>query len=95
LSVLKEFKEFAGKGAVMDLAVGVIIGAAFGKVVDSIVRDLIMPIVGAIFGKLDFSNMFIILSNVPAGMGSTLEAQEKPVLRHLLMATSSRWRSIL
>jgi large conductance mechanosensitive channel len=61
-----EFKEFAMKGNVVDLAVGVIIGAAFGKIVDSIVKDLIMPIVGKIFGGLDFSNFFILLSNPPA-----------------------------
>ncbi len=61
-----EFKEFAMKGNVVDLAVGVIIGAAFGKSVDSIVKDLIMPIVGKIFGGLDFSNFFLVLSNPPA-----------------------------
>jgi large conductance mechanosensitive channel len=61
-----EFKEFAMKGNVVDLAVGVIIGAAFGKIVDSIVKDLIMPIVGKIFGGLDFSNYFVLLSNPPA-----------------------------
>ena len=61
-----EFKEFAMKGNVVDLAVGVIIGAAFGKIVDSIVKDLIMPIVGKIFGGLDFSNFFVLLSNPPA-----------------------------
>jgi large conductance mechanosensitive channel len=61
-----EFKEFAMKGNVIDLAVGVIIGGAFGKIVDSIVADLIMPIVGKIFGGLDFSNYFIQLSGAPA-----------------------------
>jgi large conductance mechanosensitive channel len=61
-----EFKEFAMKGNVVDLAVGVIIGAAFGKIVDSIVKDLIMPVVGRIFGGLDFSNYFILLSSPPA-----------------------------
>lgn len=85
MSMMKEFKEFAVKGNVMDLAVGVIIGAAFGKIVDSIVSDLIMPVVGAIFGKLDFSNLFIILGNVPAGTGTTLDALKKagvPVLAY-------------
>ena len=62
-----EFREFASKGNVVDLAVGVIIGAAFAKIVDSVVKDLIMPIVGKIFGGLDFSNYFIMLSNPPAG----------------------------
>ena len=66
MSMASEFKDFAMKGNVVDLAVGVIIGAAFGKIVDSIVKDLIMPIVGKIFGGLDFSNYFILLSNPPA-----------------------------
>ena len=66
MSFTSEFKEFALKGNVMDLAVGVIIGAAFGKIVDSIVRDLIMPIVGRIFGGLDFSGFFIMLASPPA-----------------------------
>jgi large conductance mechanosensitive channel len=61
-----EFKEFASKGNVVDLAVGVIIGAAFGKIVDSLVKDLIMPVVGRLFGGLDFSNYFIMLANPPA-----------------------------
>ena len=62
MSFTSEFKDFAMKGNVMDLAVGVIIGGAFGKIVDSIVGDLIMPIVGKIFGGLDFSNYFIPLA---------------------------------
>src|SRR3990167_369912 len=66
MSFASEFKEFAMKGNVVDLAVGVIIGAAFGKIVDSIVKDLIMPIVGKIFGGLDFSNYFILLGDPPA-----------------------------
>jgi large conductance mechanosensitive channel len=66
MSFASEFKDFAMKGNVVDLAVGVIIGAAFGKIVDSIVKDLIMPIVGKIFGGLDFSNYFILLANPPA-----------------------------
>jgi large conductance mechanosensitive channel len=61
-----EFKEFALKGNVMDLAVGVIIGGAFGKIVDSVVGDLIMPVVGKIFGGLDFNNYFIALSGQTA-----------------------------
>ena len=60
-----EFKEFATKGNVVDLAVGVIIGAAFAKIVDSLVKDLIMPIVGRIFGGLDFSNYFVALAPPP------------------------------
>ena len=66
MSFASEFKEFAMKGNVVDLAVGVIIGAAFGKIVDSIVKDLIMPIVGRLFGGLDFSNYFVTLANPPA-----------------------------
>ena len=64
MSVLKEFRDFAVKGNVVDLAVAVIIGAAFGKIVDSLVKDLIMPVVGAIFGGLDFSNYFIQLGAI-------------------------------
>lgn len=65
MSFVSEFREFAIKGNVVDLAVGVIIGGAFGKIVDSMVKDIIMPIVGLVFGKLDFSNLFIVLGNVP------------------------------
>ena len=60
--MLEEFKKFAMKGNVVDLAIGVIIGAAFGKIVESMVGDLIMPVVGAVTGGLDFSNYFIPLS---------------------------------
>ena len=60
-----EFREFASKGNVVDLAVGVIIGAAFAKIVDSVVKDLFMPIVGRIFGGLDFSNYFVALAPPP------------------------------
>ena len=76
MSIGSEFKEFAVKGNVIDLAVGVIIGGAFGKIVDSLVKDLIMPIVGRIFGGLDFSNYFVALSAPPAGFTGpqTLEA---------------------
>ena len=58
----KEFKEFAMKGNVIDLAIGVIIGGAFGKIVTSLVNDIIMPVVGSLFGKVDFSNLYINLS---------------------------------
>ena len=67
MSFASEFREFAVKGSVVDLAVGVIIGGAFGKIVDSLVKDLIMPVVGRIFGGLDFSNYFIVLKAPPAG----------------------------
>ena len=77
MSMLKEFKEFAVKGNVVDLAVGVIIGAAFGKIVDSLVGDLIMPVIGTVIGKLDFSNMFVLLGAVPPGTAQTLDALKK------------------
>lgn len=68
MGFVKEFKEFAMKGNVVDLAVGVIIGGAFGKIVDSVVNDLVMPIVAAIIGKPDFSNLYFVLKgDVPAG----------------------------
>lgn len=77
MSFVSEFKEFVVKGNAMDLAVGVIIGAAFGKIVDSIVNDLIMPIVGAVFGGFDFSNLFIALGTVPEGVAMTLAEVKK------------------
>jgi large conductance mechanosensitive channel len=67
MGMMQEFRDFAVKGNVIDLAVGVIIGAAFGKIVDSMVKDLIMPLVSAVFGGLDFSNKFILLGAVPNG----------------------------
>jgi large conductance mechanosensitive channel len=75
--MLTELREFAVKGNVMDLVVGVIIGGEFGKIVDSMVSDLIIPIVGGIFGKLDFSNLFIPLVQAPEGTVRTLEALKK------------------
>ena len=72
MALMREFKEFALKGNVMDLVVGVIIGAAFGKIVDSVVNDLIMPVVGKALGGLDFSNYFLPLSDVPPGTPHTL-----------------------
>jgi large conductance mechanosensitive channel len=68
MGMAQEFKEFAMKGNVMDLAVGVIIGGAFGKIVDSVVGDLIMPIVSKVFGGLDFSNYYIGLASQAAGL---------------------------
>jgi large conductance mechanosensitive channel len=66
MSMLKDFRDFAVKGNVIDLAVAVIIGAAFGKIVDSLVKDVIMPVIGRIFGGLDFANYFIMLEPPPA-----------------------------
>ena len=79
MSFASEFKEFAAKGNVVDLAVGVIIGAAFAKIVDSLVKDIVMPIVGRVFGGLDFSNYFIALAPPPANYSGpmTYEALTK------------------
>lgn len=69
MGVVKEFKEFAVKGNVIDLAVGVIIGGAFGKIVDSVIKDLIMPIIAGVIGSPDFSNLYLPLSkDVPQGL---------------------------
>ena len=77
MGMMQEFKEFAVKGNVIDLAVGVIIGAAFSKIVDSVVSDLILPLVGAVIGKIDFSNLYVVLGAVPAGTANTLDALKK------------------
>jgi len=79
MSIMSEFREFAVKGSVVDLAVGVIIGAAFGKIVDSLVKDLIMPVVGRLIGGLDFSNWFVMLGPPPPGYSApmTYEALTK------------------
>jgi len=77
MGMMQEFREFAVKGNVIDLAVGVIIGGAFGKIVDSVVNDLIMPVVGMVFGKLDFSSLFIVLGTPPANTPMTLDALKK------------------
>jgi large conductance mechanosensitive channel len=79
MGMMSEFRDFAVKGNVMDLAVGVIIGGAFGKIVDSLVKDLIMPIVGALFGGMDFSNFFIKLGKAPDGMTTLAELQKAGV----------------
>ena len=93
--MIQEFKEFAVKGNVIDLAVGVIIGGAFGKIVDSVVGDLIMPLVGAVIGKLDFSNLFWVLGAIPPGTASTLAELKKAGVPVLPTAASSRSRLIL
>ena len=77
MSFFSEFREFAVKGSVVDLAVGVIIGGAFGKIVDSMVNDLIMPVVGKFTGGLDFSSYFIPLSAIPPSVPHTLDAVKK------------------
>jgi large conductance mechanosensitive channel len=77
MSFASEFKEFAIKGNVVDLAVGVIIGGAFGKIVDSLVSDLVMPVVGYFTGGLEFVNHFIALRDIPPGIPHTLDAVRK------------------
>lgn len=76
MSMLSEFKAFIAKGNVLDLAVGVIIGAAFGKIVTSLTEDIIMPVVGRVFGGLDFSAKYIVLSGEVAA-GTPLDAARK------------------
>ena len=84
MRMMQEFREFAIKGNVMDLAIGVIIGAAFGKIVDSMVNDLIMPVVGAVVGNLDFSNMFLVLGKNPNNLAvlADLKKAGVPVLAY-------------
>ncbi|PKQ36859.1 MAG: large conductance mechanosensitive channel protein MscL [Actinobacteria bacterium HGW-Actinobacteria-1] len=76
--MFKEFKEFAIKGNAMDLAVGLVIGAAFTAIVNSLVKDIMMPLVGALLGSVDFVNRFFVLrEGLPAGPYATLEAATK------------------
>jgi len=76
--MLKEFREFAVRGNVVDMAVGIIIGAAFGKIVDSLVKDVIMPPIGLLLGKVDFSNLFVVLrEGKQMGPYLTVEAAQK------------------
>ena len=70
--MFKEFKAFIARGNVLDLAVAVIIGAAFGKIVTSLTEDVLMPVIGKLFGGLDFSSYFLILGDVPAGYAGSL-----------------------
>jgi large conductance mechanosensitive channel len=71
--MLKEFKEFAMRGNVVDMAIGIIIGAAFGKIISSLVNDILMPPIGLLLGKMDFSNLFLNLSGKP--FATTAEAK--------------------
>jgi large conductance mechanosensitive channel len=75
MGMMQEFKDFALKGNMIDLAVGVIIGGAFGKIVDSLVKDIIMPIVG-MFGNVDFSNLFVILGKNPNNLTALADLQK-------------------
>jgi large conductance mechanosensitive channel len=77
MGMMSEFKEFAVKGNVVDLAVGVIIGAAFGKIVESLVSDLIMPVIGKFTGGLDFTQYYYPLAQIPPNIAHTLEAIRK------------------
>ena len=72
MSMLRDFRDFAVKGNVIDLAVAVIIGGAFGKIVDSLVKDIIMPLIGRVFGGLDFKNYYFMLASPPSGYGGPM-----------------------
>ena len=78
MAVLKEFRDFAVKGNVIDLAVGVIIGGAFGKIVDSLVNDIVMPVISTLLGgHIDFTNLFVVLGYIPEGVPRTFDALKK------------------
>ena len=80
--MLKEFREFAMRGNVVDMAVGIIIGAAFGKIVSSLVSDMIMPPIGLLTGQVDFSNLFINLSSVPYATLAEAQKAGAPTIRY-------------
>jgi large conductance mechanosensitive channel len=80
--MIKEFKEFISKGSVLDLAIGVIIGAAFGKIVASFTNDVLMPPIGLLLGKVDFSNLFINLSGKPAETLAAAKAAGLPTVNY-------------
>src|SRR5688572_7418079 len=80
--MLKEFKEFAMRGNVIDLAVGIIIGAAFGKIVTSLVNDIIMPPIGLVLGGVDFSNLYINLSRTPYASLAEAQAAGAPTINY-------------
>ncbi len=83
MSMVEEFKEFINKGSVVDLAVGVIIGAAFGKIVNSVVEDIIMPPIGKVLGNLDFSNLYLSLSDkITPGMALVEAKKLGPVIAY-------------
>ena len=77
-NIMKEFRAFAVKGNVIDLAVGVIIGGAFGKIVDSLVNDIVMPLISTLLGgRIDFTNLFIVLGTVPDNVPRTFDALKR------------------
>ncbi|WP_286224685.1 MULTISPECIES: large conductance mechanosensitive channel protein MscL [unclassified Polynucleobacter] len=76
--MMKEFRAFAVRGNVVDLAVGIIIGGAFGKIVDSLVNDIVMPLISTLLGgRIDFTNLFIVLGTVPDNVPRTFDALKK------------------
>ena len=82
MTILKEFKEFAARGNVIDLAVGVIIGTAFGRIVTSLVNDLVMPPLGLLFGRIDFADLFVALDGAAYATLADARAASAPVLAH-------------
>jgi large conductance mechanosensitive channel len=80
--MLKEFREFAMKGNVLDMAIGVIIGAAFGKIVSSLVSDVLMPPIGLLMGKVDFSSLFLNLSTTPQPSLAAAKAAGTPTINY-------------
>lgn len=82
MSMMSEFKEFAMKGSVLDLAVGVVIGGAFQKIVDSMVNDILMPVVGLALGGVDFSNRFVALSGGPYSTLDEAKTAGAPILAY-------------
>jgi large conductance mechanosensitive channel len=80
--MLKEFKEFAMKGNVLDMAIGVIIGGAFGKIVSSLVSDVLMPPIGLLMGKVDFSSLFLNLSGTPQPSLTAAKAAGAPTINY-------------
>ncbi len=91
MGVLKEFRDFAVKGSVIDLAVGVIIGGAFGKIVDSLVNDIVMPLISTLLGRhIDFSNLFIVLGSIPENVPRTLDDLKKAGIPLFAYGISSR-----
>jgi large conductance mechanosensitive channel len=80
--MLKEFKDFAMKGSVLDMAIGVIIGGAFGKIVSSLVSDVLMPPIGLLMGKVDFSSLFLNLSGTPQPSLTAAKAAGAPTLNY-------------
>ncbi len=92
--MMKEFRAFAVRGNVVDLAVGIIIGGAFGKIVDSLVNDIVMPLISTLLGgRIDFTNLFIVLGTVPENAHRTFDSLKKAGVQFLPMAISSPYLS--